>query len=180
VSAWPCSIALHELGLALELGFAFLQRDGVDDALALDALQAGLDDAPLGRVDHDRHARDLGLAGDQVQEAHHRRLAVQHGLVHVDVDDLGAVLHLLAGNGQRLLELPGQDHAGEGLGARDVGALADVDEEAARVDGDGFEAGELEGRRREGHRWRSAGEIDERRWIDPSLGAVRTLAALLG
>jgi hypothetical protein len=59
-------------------------------------LQAGLDHAPLRAVDHDRHARDLGLAGDQVQEAHHRRLAVEHGLVHVDVDHLGAVLDLLA------------------------------------------------------------------------------------
>ena len=29
----------------------------------------GLDHAPLRAVDHDRHARDVGLGGDQVQEA---------------------------------------------------------------------------------------------------------------
>jgi hypothetical protein len=120
-------------------------RDRVDDALALDAAQAGLDHFPLGGVDHDRHAGDVGLAGDQVEEAHHGGLAVQHGLVHVDVDDLGAVLHLLARDRQRLLELAGQDHAGEGLGAGDVGAFADVDEQAARADGDGLQAGQLHG-----------------------------------
>jgi hypothetical protein len=101
---------------------------------------------PLGAVDHHRHARDVGLAGDEVQEAHHGRLAVQHGLVHVDVDDLGAVLDLLARHGQRLLVLAGQDQPGEGLGAGDVGALADVDEQAAAADGHGLEAGQLHGR----------------------------------
>jgi len=44
--------------------------------------------------------------------------AVQHGLVHVDVDDLRAVLHLLAGHGQRFVELPVQDHPGECLANR--------------------------------------------------------------
>ena len=33
-------------------------------------------------------ARQQVENGDQVQEAHHGRLAVEHGLVHVDVDDL--------------------------------------------------------------------------------------------
>ena len=36
-----------------------------------------------------------GSAGDQVEEAGHRRDAVDHALVHVDVDDLGAALDLL-------------------------------------------------------------------------------------
>ncbi len=58
-------------------------------------LQAGLDHLPLRAVDHDRHARDLGLAGDQIEEADHRRLRIEHRLVHVDVDDLRAVLDLL-------------------------------------------------------------------------------------
>ena len=53
----------------------------------------------------------LGLARDQVQKAHHRGLAVEHGLVHVDVDDLRAVLDLLARDRERLLELAVQDHA---------------------------------------------------------------------
>jgi hypothetical protein len=38
------AVAAHQRGLAAELGLAFLQADAVDDALALDALQAGLDD----------------------------------------------------------------------------------------------------------------------------------------
>ena len=63
----------------------------------------GLDHAPLRAVDHDRHAGDVRLGGDQVQEADHGRLGVEHALVHVDVDDLRAARHLLAGDGHRVL-----------------------------------------------------------------------------
>ena len=70
-----------------ELTFAFLHRDRVDDGLALHALEAGLDDAPLGAVDHDRHARDVRLGRDHVEERRHRLLAVEQPFVHVDVDD---------------------------------------------------------------------------------------------
>ena len=42
-----------------------------------------------------------GLAGDQLREAVHRLDAVDHPLVHVDVDDLRAGLHLLAGDRER-------------------------------------------------------------------------------
>ncbi len=60
------AVAPQQRGLVLELGLALLHADRVDDALALDAAQAGLDHFPLGAVDHDRHARDVGLARDQV------------------------------------------------------------------------------------------------------------------
>jgi hypothetical protein len=50
------AVALAQLGLAQELGLAFLHGNRVDNALALHALQARLDDFPLGGVDHDRHA----------------------------------------------------------------------------------------------------------------------------
>jgi hypothetical protein len=96
--------------LAQELGLALLHRDRVDHALALDALEAGLDDAPLGRVEHDRHAGDVRLGGDQLEELLHRGHGVEHRLVHVDVDDLGAVLHLLAGHRQGVVEAAFEDH----------------------------------------------------------------------
>ena len=125
------AIALDQLGLVNEVLNAFLQGDGVDDALALNALQACFDHVPLRRVDHDRHTSDFRLAGDQVQETHHGGLAVEHGFVHVDVDDLGAVFDLLACNRQRIFEAAFQDHAGKGFRARHVGALAHVDEQRA-------------------------------------------------
>ncbi len=140
------AITLEQLGLFLEGRQAFLHRDRIDDALALYAAQAGFDHAPLGAVDHDGYARNVGLAGDQVQKAHHGGLAVQHSLVHVDVNDLRAVFDLLAGHGQCGLEVAVEDHAGEGLGARNVGALADVDEQRARADIDRLQAGQLHGR----------------------------------
>lgn len=61
----------------------------INDALSLNTLQPLLYYLPFGGVDHNRHARDIRLAGDQVQEAHH---GVKHTLFHVDVDNLRAVL----------------------------------------------------------------------------------------
>ncbi len=52
-------------GLADELGLALLERDRVDDALALQALEAGLDHRELRRIDHHRDPRDVGLGGDE-------------------------------------------------------------------------------------------------------------------
>jgi hypothetical protein len=139
------TVAADQSGLALELVDALLQRDRVDDALALDALEARFDHAPLRRVDHDRHARDLGLAGDQVQKAHHRGLAVEHGLVHVDVDDLSPVFHLLARHAERVFVAAVEHHARERLRPGDVGALADVDEQRCGVDRQGLEPRQLQG-----------------------------------
>ena len=59
------AVALDPPGLLQEVLLALLQADRVHDALALHALQAGLDHRPLRAVDHDRHARDLGLGGDR-------------------------------------------------------------------------------------------------------------------
>ena len=138
------AVAACKARLLEELRLAFLHRDGIDDALALDAFEAGLDHVPLRAVEHQRHLADVRLGADQVQEAHHRRLRVEHGLVHVDVDHLRAVLDLLARDGQRVVVAAFEDHAGEGLRAGDVGALADVHEQAVVADVEGFEAGQAQ------------------------------------
>ena len=124
------AVAFAKRGLALELGRALFQADRIHNTLALQAAQSGLNHAPFGTVDHHRHARNVGLAGHQVEKLHHRRLAVEHGLVHVHVHHLRAVFHLLARHGQRLFVLAVQNHARKRLGAGDVGALANIDEQA--------------------------------------------------
>jgi len=134
-----CSVSRR---LAQKLGLALLQADGVDDALALDALQTGFDDAPLGRVEHDRHAGDVRFAGNEVQEAGHGRLGVEHPLVHVDVDHLRATLHLLAGDVGGGGVVAGQDELGEAARTGDVGTLADVDEVGLRRDDQRLQAAE--------------------------------------
>ena len=136
------AVAQAQLGLADEFFFAFLHRDGVDDGLTLHAFEACFDHRPFGRVDHDGHARDVRFGSDQVQEARHGRLRVQHRFVHIDVDDLRTVLHLLAGDTERFVILLVEDHAREGFGTRDVGPFADVDEQRAVVDGERLQAGQ--------------------------------------
>ncbi len=139
------AVAPAQAGVVLELLDAFLHGDGVDDALALDALEARFDHLPLGGVDHDRHAGDVRLAGDEVEELHHRRLGVEHALVHVDVDHLGAGFHLLQGDFQGLGVVLLADQPGELGRTGDVGALADVHEQRAAVDGERLKTGQAAG-----------------------------------
>ena len=92
------AVPARQRRLAQELLLAFLERQRVDDRPALDGC------SPASMTDHldesiiDRHPADVRLRGDQVEEARHRRLGVQQRLVHVDVDDLGAAVDLLAGH----------------------------------------------------------------------------------
>ncbi|CAM2147891.1 NAD-specific glutamate dehydrogenase [Paraburkholderia tropica] len=139
------AVTADQLRVMDERLLAFLERDRVDDGLALHALQARFDHVPLRRIDHDRHARDVGLGGDQIHEAHHRRFRIEHRLVHVDVDDLRAVFDLLARDCERLVELAVENHARERLRAGHVGALAHVDEQRAVRHVERFEAGESQG-----------------------------------
>ena len=64
------------------------------------------------------HAGDVGLGGDQVEERHHRLARVEQTLVHVDVDHLGAVLDLVAGDVEGLGEVAVLDQPAELGGAR--------------------------------------------------------------
>ena len=139
-------------GVLDERLLALLERDRVDDRLALHALEAGLDDLPLGGVDHDRDPRDVGLARDQLEEAVHRADAVDHPLVHVDVDDLGAGVDLLAGHRECGVVVAVLDQAAEPGRAGDVGPLADVHEQAGLVDGERLEAGQAQRTHRLGRR----------------------------
>ena len=81
-----------------------------------------------------------GSAATRLQERRHRLLRIEHRLVHVDVDHLRAVLHLLARDRERAGVVAGEDQAREGLRAGDVGALADVHEERLLVDVERLEA----------------------------------------
>ena len=81
-----------------------------------------------------------------MQEPDHRRLRVEHRLVHVDVDHLRAALHLLARDLDRAREVAGENELGESARAGDVGPLADVDEQRVVVDVERLETGEPEWR----------------------------------
>ncbi len=119
----------HALARMLEeLLLAFLHADRIDDRLARDALQPRLDHVPFRAVDHHRHARDVGLGGDQLEEGGHGLVRVEQAFVHVDVDHLRAVLDLLARDFDRLGIIARHDQLLERRRSGDVGALADIDE----------------------------------------------------
>ena len=120
------SVAAHQPRLMQERRFAFLERDRVDDRLPLHAFQSGFDHVPFRRVDHYRDARDVGLGSDEIQEARHCRFRIEHRLVHVDVDQLRAVLHLRACDFDCADEIAGEDQPRKDFGARNVRICRDA------------------------------------------------------
>ena len=98
-----CAVSHHVAGVREKNLLAFLQRDGVDDALSLHTLQSGCYHVPLRRVYHHRHLGDVGFRGYDVKEGAHLLTGVQQAVVHVDVHHQRSVSHLLSGNGHSLL-----------------------------------------------------------------------------
>ena len=111
-----------------ECFFAHLERDGVHDALALDALEAFFDDFEAGTVDHDGDAAYSRVRSDEVQERAHFGGGVEKAVVHVDVDDVGAVFDLLASNVEGFVVILFVDETEELFGSCHVAAFADLGE----------------------------------------------------
>ena len=140
-------VAAAKPRLLKERDLAFLHADRVHDRLALHAFQPGLDHLPLGAVDHQGNAGDVGLCGDQVEEGGHGGGAVDQPLVHVHVDDLGAVFHLVAGHVQRSRKVARRHQLAKAGAAGDVRALAHVDERDVLGLDERLEAGQPKSRR---------------------------------
>ena len=99
------AISPNESRLPKKFFLAIFQANRIDDRFALNAFQTRFDDAPLRAVDHKRDARDFRFASNQIQEARHCRLRIDHPFVHVHVENVRAALHLLTGHGQRAIEI---------------------------------------------------------------------------
>ena len=122
------TVAPHVAGMTEEHLLAFLQRDRVDYRLALHALQSGGDNVPLGRVDHHRHLRYVGLRGYYIKERAHLLACVEQTVVHVYVYHQGSVSHLLACYADRLVVILFVYKAQKLARTCHVAALANVDE----------------------------------------------------
>ena len=103
--------------------------------LALHTAQPCLDHLPLGGVNHHGHAAISGSEAMRVEKrAPSRPGCRRHGLVHIHINDLCAVFHLLACHCQcHCSYSPFKIMRAKALGARHVGALTDVDKQAARA-----------------------------------------------
>jgi hypothetical protein len=93
-------------------------------------LRPGLDHFPLRRVNHEGSFRDFRLAAQQLKKARHGRHTVDHAFVHADVDDVGAVLHLLTRDGDSFFVLAFLDQFGELRRPGHIGALTNHDVDA--------------------------------------------------
>ena len=77
------------------------------------------------------HFGDLRFASEQLQEARHRRHAIDHAFVHADVEDIRSVLDLLAGDVYGVFIFAVLDEPRKFGRTGDIGALTDHDEDAS-------------------------------------------------
>ncbi len=105
-------------------------------------MQPCLDDAELGGVDHDGQPGDIGFGHNEVQEVGHGLFGVEQAFIHIDVDDLGAALHLMLSYREGFGIIARFDKAGEFAGAGDIGSFPDVDEVGFRADDQGLQSAE--------------------------------------
>ena len=122
--------------------FAVFQADGIHDRLSLQAFKARFDDAPLRAVDHNWNSRDLRFAADQIQEADHRRLRVEHPFVHVYVEKVRAALYLLTSHSERAVEIARKNQLRKLRRSCNIGALTDDNEAELRRNVQRFESGQ--------------------------------------
>ena len=131
---------LREGADALEFLFAVFEVDGVDDALTLAIGEREFDGARIGGIDHNGRfdfADELFVEEGDVVEL----IAIAR--LEADIDDVGAVADLAAGNFGSLFPFFFRDEVFEEAGADDVGAFAD-DERAGGIFGfDDIDAGEI-------------------------------------
>ena len=130
---YRCAICHAQPRMMQERVLALFHADRIDDGFARHAFQARFNHAPFAAVDHDRHAGNIGFGGDAFDELGHRLMRVEQPFIHVDVDDLRAVLHLLAGNLNGGFIIAGQDQFFELGAAGHIRALADIDEAGASI-----------------------------------------------
>ncbi len=139
------AIAHHLECMRQECFLALLQADRIDDGFALHAFEARFDHRPFGRIDHDGYARNIRFTGDEAQELRHDRRRIEHALIHVHVDDLRAVGHLLPRDVDRRRVVARFDELAKLRRSRHVGALTDIDEQAVRVDVQRFQPAQAAG-----------------------------------
>ena len=122
-------VAHHVFCMLNKLLFTFLQRDGVHDALALYALQASLDNPPVTGVDHHWNFRNVRLGGNHVEEGGHLCFGVEKTVIHIDVDDKCAVIHLFTGDADSLVVVLFLDQSQELTRTSHVTPFTNVDED---------------------------------------------------
>ena len=94
---------LDSTRLLFELGLALLQTDGVDDALALAALDTSFDNVELGRIDHKGDLGDLRVGHQQINKAGHSSNTVNETIIHVNIKHVSTLVHLGKSNASSLI-----------------------------------------------------------------------------
>jgi len=120
--------------------FPILETDGVDHALALHSLQTSLKHIPATGINHHRDPGNFGITGQNIQEPAHGIDGIEHGIVHIHIDDLSTTTHLAAAHFKGLFQLVFLNQTSKFSAASHVGSLAHIHEQTVVGDVQGFQS----------------------------------------
>jgi len=100
------AVTPHQPCFLQEFLLTLLQADGVDNRLALYALQSCLQHLPLRGVNHYRQPGYVRLTHHYVDEPSHGCDAINHGIIHAYIYHLCAALHLITRHIERCRKVP--------------------------------------------------------------------------
>src|SRR5207248_11419640 len=100
------------------------------------------DETTRRAIDHNWNSRDLRFAADQIQQANHGRLRVEHPSVHVHVEKVRTALYLLTSHSERAVEIARENQLRKLRRSCDISALTDDNEAKLRRNVQRFESGQ--------------------------------------
>ena len=133
--------SLDHASMLQELLLTHFQADTIDDAFALQALQARFDHLKPTGIDHDGHPGNSRIGGQQIEEGRHFLTGIQQAVVHIDIHHIGPIIDLLSGDFQSLVVFLLVDEPQELARACHVAAFSNIDEMIGAITV-GFQAGD--------------------------------------
>ena len=120
--------------------FTFFEADGVDNAFPLRACKTCTDRLKVGGVDHDRDPGNIRFSRQTEQKTGKLRRCIQHGIVHIDVNDRCAVFDLIPGNVQGFFHVTLFDETQKFAGTRHIGSFTHIEEGEFRIGNEGIQS----------------------------------------
>ena len=96
-------VLFHHTGMLDKDFFPFFQGNGINDTLTLHTFQSRKNDIPFRRINHHGYTGNIRFRSNQIQEGGHLGCRIQQAVIHVHINNLRTVFHLLTGNGKRFV-----------------------------------------------------------------------------
>ena len=128
-----CTMLAQQSGLLNKELLSYLQGDRVHNTLALAPLQPSHDNLKLGCIQHKRNLGHLWVSDGNLDKLLHSSQTIQKTIIHIDINHMGTILHLLLGNIHGRFIVTSHHQLLELDGTSNIAPLSNIQEWHAKV-----------------------------------------------